>query len=426
MAIFQKQKKNQRSEVLAAIDIGTSKVCCAIARPIQTANKTQVQILGFGQQESKGVRNGAIVDLEQLEDAIVNAVHTAEQSAGRNIRSVFINLPTPAVQLHRITTKTSLSGHTINDQHIHKLIKASRDFEHVRDKQIIHIIPTTYTLDEAKGILDPRGMVGETLQAKLSVLTTPTGLIRNISSCMARCHLDIDGFVAGGYASGLSTLVEDETSLGVTIIDIGGGSTTLASFIDGALIDLTSIPMGGEHITRDIARVLATPISQAERLKNLYGTLLPISENDRESIIIPQLGENAGHATPSVSKFYLSEIIRARIEEIFEYVKKRMNTSNIDKLAYQRIVLTGGVSQLSGIRELVSDKLGGQVRIGVPNNLFGDADSTNVPSFSTCAGLLQFGIDDQQNYNQAELIQANLSASNNIFTKTISWMRENF
>jgi cell division protein FtsA len=426
MALFQKPKKNQRSEVLAAIDIGTSKVCCSIARPIQTANKTRVQILGFGQQASKGVRNGAIVDLEQLEDAIVNAVHTAEQAASRNIRSVFINLPTPAVQLHRITTKIQLSGHTINDQHIHKLIKASRDFTNIRERQIIHIIPTTYTLDEATGILDPRGMVGETLQAKLSVLTTPTGLIRNISSCMKRCHLDINGFVAGGYASGLSTLVEDELSLGVTIIDIGGGSTTLASFIDGALIDLTSIPIGGEHLTKDIARVLATPISQAERLKNLYGTLLPISENDRESIIIPQLGENASHETPSVSKFYLSEIIRARVEEIFDYVKKRIHTSNIDQLVYQRIVLTGGVSQLSGIRELASDKLGGQVRIGSPNNLFGDADSMKNPSFATCSGLLQFGVDDQQSSNQAELILANLSASSNIFSKAVNWVRENF
>ncbi|MDP2194071.1 MAG: cell division protein FtsA, partial [Alphaproteobacteria bacterium] len=325
MALFHKQSKIQRAERLAAIDIGSSKVCCAIARPVPTSEKTYIQILGYGQIASRGVRNGAIVDLEQLEDAIVNAVHHAEQNANMNIKSVFVNLPTLATKLHRVTTKISLAGQVIEDQHIHKLIKQCRDEPAILDKQIIHIIPTSYTLDEASGITDPRGMIGEELHAKLSVITAPTGLIRNISGCLARCQLETDGFVAGGYASGLSTLVEDELALGVTVIDIGGGSTTIASFMDGALIDLAAIPIGGEHITRDIARVLATPLSQAERLKNLYGTLLPVSHNDRETIMIPQLGEHAHLGTPSVTKFYLSEIIRARVEELFDYIKKHFD-----------------------------------------------------------------------------------------------------
>lgn len=413
MKPFQKTNKKQNSEIIAALDVGTSKVCCIIGRQDDSKN---IRILGFGQQASRGVRQGKIVDLEQLEDSILNAVHTAEQMSGKTISRLIVNLPTSVVHINHVTSKLQLGGRVIEDQHIKRLVSSIKD-QNI-NHQIIHVLPTVYELDGITDIVDPRGMIGDRLSVLLSVLTAPISLVRNISSCLARCRLEVEAFVVGGYASGLSTLVEDELSLGATLIDIGGETTSIACFIEGSLIDIRAIPMGGDHVTRDIARVLATPIAQAERLKNLYGTLIQVTSDDRESIIVPQLGELDHNVNLTVSRFYLSEIIRARMEEIFEHIKKNIPSS----LSHQRIVLTGGGSQISGLRELAHDRLGGQVRIGSPHHLIGGSDSLQSPLLATCAGLLQFGLDKQKNYIP-------LSANKNQpqFLKNITkWIKENF
>jgi cell division protein FtsA len=431
MALFNKKFQTQQTDIIASVDIGSSKICCAIAkrehRLFDEQNNEQnintLKILGFGQQISKGIKNGSIVDVEQLEDSLINAIHTAEQTSGLNISSVFINIPTNLVKIYRINSNINVSGRPIDDQHIKRILNLGRDSNIDPHEQIIHIFAQSYSLDAVKNIIDPRGMIGDALTAHLIVLTAPIVIIRNISACLGRCHLDIDEFVVGGYASALSTLVEDEKKLGSTVIDIGGSTTTITSFYENKLIDIASIPIGGSHITNDIARILGTPISQAERLKNLYGTLLRVSEDEREMIVIPQLGEQYNNMqNNNVSKFYLSEIIRCRIEEIFEYIYKYIKTSNIDPVVYQRFVLTGGTSQLSGLRELATDLLYGQVRIGIPIHISGSSDFVQTPLFSTCAGLLRFA-----NHEEIKKIQIKTTHNNHgKIQKAINWIRENF
>ena len=429
MVFLNKKFQKQQSSVLAAIDIGSAKICCAIAKKddyIDENNKESlpiIRVLGFGQQASKGIKNGAIVDLEQLEDSVLNAIHTAEQTSGSSITQVFVNLPTNLIKVYRINTHISVVGRTVDDQHIKKLLNLSRDHNIQSGEQIVHVFPQSYTLDATKGIIDPRGMVGDQLSAHILVLTSPLGLIRNLSTCLGRCHLDIDAFVVSGYASAISTLVQDEKTLGTTVIDIGGATTTLTSFLEDKLVDVMSLPLGGNHITNDIARILATPIFQAERLKNLYGTLLHVSEDESEMIVIPQLGEQYNTIqNNNVSKFYLSEVIRCRMEEIFEYIYRYIKTSAVDPVVYQRFVITGGTSQLSGMRELATDLLGGQIRIGQPINVIGSSDIVQTPVFSTCAGLLRFASQEQMNQVQTKLT----TQKEGKVQKITNWIRENF
>jgi cell division protein FtsA len=428
MALFQRKfNKQEVSSVFSVLDIGSVKVCCAIGQKKQGGEDEDspgdIRILGLGQQASRGMRNGNIVDVYQLENSILNAVHTAEQSAGININKLFVGLPTNAIKVHIVQDKISVSGRPIDDHHLRKLLNSGRDYHLSPGQQIIHVFPVSYKLDNASKIVDPRGMVGDELSCMLCILSAPVTLIRNLSSCLERCHLDISGFVASGYAAGLSTLVKDELSLGATIIDIGGDSTTMTSFVEDKLVDTVSFPLGGQHITNDIARVLATPVVQAERLKNLYGTLIKISDNEHEMIVIPQLGEqNNRLQNNSVSKFYLAEIIRCRIEEIFRYIRVYIQKSKVDSIAYQRLVLTGGTSQLSGIRDFAGEYFDVQVRLGHPFKVLGGSDIVQTPIFSTAAGLLRFAIQEQENQLQISF----MNKQETKFQKIISWIRENF
>ncbi len=294
MSLFIKRLPKPKSEVFAALDIGTSKVCCAIARAASKKNQDQasLKVAGIGYQLSKGLRGGNIIDLEALEDSILNAVHAAEQTATQNINSVYVAIPGRWAQSHRVKVEIQLSNHPVNESHLKRLLSLNRDISIPQDRQVIHMLPIGYEVDDVKGIRDPLGMIGQRLAVLLHVVTAPVGMIRNLTSCVGRCHLDIADFVVSPYASGLSTLVDDEMELGVTLIDIGAGQTSVSTFIEGNLSSLTTIPIGGANITNDIARGLAAPLVQAERLKTLYGTLIASSSDDRESIMVAQMGES--------------------------------------------------------------------------------------------------------------------------------------
>jgi cell division protein FtsA len=247
-------------------------------------------------------------------------------------------------------------------------------------------------------------------------------LIRNLGSCIGGCHLDVAGYVSSAYASGLATLVEDELELGVTVIDMGGSQTTVASFMEGNLLNVASIPLGGNSITNDIARGLGTPLAQAERLKTLYGTLMPSSSDDRESIFVHAMGETDKGHQQHVSKGILTHIIRSRIEEILELVVDKIRTTNVDPLAYQRFVLTGGASQLQGLRETAAQVLTKQVRLGYPTGLQGTLDMINSPSFSTCAGLLHYGLQAYRGEHTGPVTANNWS----LLRRLTGWFKENF
>jgi cell division protein FtsA len=267
-------------------------------------------------------------------------------------------------------------------------------------------------------------MFGERLGVDMHVVTAAAGAVRNLTSCVARCHLDIRALVVSPYAAGLAALVDDERDLGVTVIDMGGGTTTIAVFFDGNLVFTDSVPVGGGHVTNDIARGLSTPIAHAERMKTLYGSAISSLSDEREMISVPQVGEEDDGQANHVPKSLLVGIIAPRLEETFELVRNRLESSGFDKIVGRRIVLTGGACQLPGTRELAALILDKQIRVGRPLRIQGLAEAMNGPAFSTSAGLVHFALSERAEIPRHG--RALTEEPNGLIGRVGHWIREYF
>ncbi len=405
-------------DVIAALDIGTTKICCFIAR----AESDGPKVVGIGHQVARGVKNGVVVDLDAAGQSILNAVHAAEQMAGETISEVVVNLSGGFPPSRLQSVEISVAGREIADREMLKVLDrgyATRDPE----REVIHSIPVGFSIDGSRGIRDPRGMVGEKLGVNMHIVGATPSALRNLTAAVGRCRLEIAGVVVGPYAAGLASLVEDETQLGVTVIDMGGGTTSIGVFFDGNLIFCDSVPVGGAHVTQDIARGLSTPLVHAERMKTLYGHAIRSPADDRETLAVPAIGEEEDAQVNHVPKSLLVGIIGPRLEETFELVRERLERSGFDKLAGRRIVLTGGACQLPGTRELASLILDKQIRVGKPSKLGGLAESMHGPAFSTCAGLLRFALSER-----AEIPRPARSTAESagVFGRFGLWLKENF
>lgn len=391
--------------IFAGLDIGTEKVSCAIGSlKYDFNNKDEnlpkvphIFLSGFGQRASRGINIYGISDLDALEDSILNAVYAAEELAQKNIKEVYVNIPTHLVQTRKIVTKLSLSGQTpIQSFHLRKLFNTSKNIPINDSQYIIHIWPLSYQLDDITNIQDPTGMIGKDLSAICYVVITSKSYIQNITHCIGRCNLDIAGFIVDSYAAGLACLVNDEAELGATLIDIGGKSTQIACFYAGKLIWLESIPIGGFHITSDLARGLSMTLSQAERIKTLYGSLVLDSQNSAEQVPITQMGMQSGPNIEYVSRGIIFEIIKARVDEIFENIiscSKKVPTEVID-VVFQKILLTGGACHLPGLVDLAEEKFNAKVRLAFQAGVEGQDSILKSLTFSTCAGLLCYASQD--------------------------------
>ncbi|GAB4391201.1 MAG: cell division protein FtsA [Kiloniellaceae bacterium] len=380
--------------IAAALDIGSSKVCCFIAR---VDDDGQPRVIGIGQQASRGIKGGTIVDMELAEASVLNAVHAAEQMAGTTIDRVVVNLSGGYPASSTVGVEVSLNGHEVGEADLRRALSYGHQTQLQQQdddqgRQMIHSIPTGYSIDGNRGIRDPRGMFGEQLGVHMHIITASAGAVRNVSTCIQRCHLEPAAFVVSPYASGLACLVEDEMELGVTVIDMGGGTTTIAVFYENNVIFTDVIPVGGHHVTSDIARGLSTPLAHSERMKTLYGHVIAAPTDERELIDVPQVGEEENSESQQIPRSLLVGIIQPRVEETLELVRSRLELSGFDKIAGRRVVLTGGACQLPGTRELASTVLDKQVRIGRPTHVGGLAEATAGPAYATCAGLLNYAV----------------------------------
>ena len=276
-----------RGSLVAALDIGTTKICCFIAR----VEDESPRVLGIGHQISRGVRNGGIIDLEAAGISVLNAVHAAEDMAGDTIERVVANLSGGFSASRIIRAEIGITGRAITDAEMRRVLEHGYLLREPGERQVIHSVPVGFSVDDSRGIRDPRGMLGQQLGVNMHVVTASAAAVRNHSSAVGRSHLELDALVVSPYASGLACLVEDEISLGVTVIDMGGGTTTIGVFFDGNLIFADYVPVGGGHVTNDIARGLSTPIAHAERMKTLFGSAISASTDEREMIAVPQIGE---------------------------------------------------------------------------------------------------------------------------------------
>ncbi|MBO0737502.1 MAG: cell division protein FtsA, partial [Alphaproteobacteria bacterium] len=303
-----------RGSLVTALDIGTTKVCCFIAR----VEDDKPRVLGIGHQISRGVRTGTVVDLEAASLSVLNAVHAAEEMAGETIERVVANLSGGFAASRIIRAEIGITGHEIGDADLRRVLEHGYLLREPGDRQVIHSVPVGFSVDDSRGIRDPRGMMGARLGVNMHVLTASIGAVRNQTSAVGRSHLEVEALVVSPYASGLSCLVEDEIGLGVTVIDMGGGTTTIGVFFDGNLIFADYAPVGGAHVTNDIARGLSTSIADAERMKTLFGSAISSSIDEREMIAVPPIGEEDDGQVNHVPKSLLVGIIAPRIEETFE------------------------------------------------------------------------------------------------------------
>jgi cell division protein FtsA len=417
---LRRQSIRPRGSLIAALDIGTTKICCFIAR----VAAEEPQVLGIGHQISRGVRNGTIVDLEAAGASIVNAVHAAEEMADETIQQVVTNLSGGFFGSRIVNAEIGIAGREITDGEMQRVLEHGYLMREPGDRHVIHSVPVAFSIDDSRGIRDPRGMFGQRLGVNMHVVTASAASVRNHGSAIGRSHLEVEALVVSPYAAGLSCLVEDEMALGVTVIDMGGGTTTIGVFFDGNLVHADYVPVGGSHVTNDIARGLSTPVAHAERMKALFGSAISSSTDEREMIAVPQVGEDDEGHVNHVPKSLLVGIIAPRIEETFELVRNRLEASGFDKIAGRRVVLTGGACQLHGAREFAGLILDKQVRIGRPLRVAGLAEATGGPPFSTAVGLLHFGLSER-----AEVARGGhnpLRSPNRIFGRLGHWLRENF
>jgi len=421
-----KNKVKPKGTVLAALDIGSHKIACFIGRIVD--DQGAIEVLGVGYQAAKGIKGGAVVDLDLAEGAIRSTVHAAENMAaeamkGYPLREVVINVPGNYAHSHILSAGIQVSGHAITGNDVRRALAKAQDQVLSAEYELIHTIPVGYRIDGQEGIRDPRGMVGQQLDVGIHMVTADLGPLQNMASCIERSHLDIVALCSSPYAAGLACLVEDEMDLGCTVIDMGAGITSFAVFQGGAMIYGDAIPAGGAHVTNDIAKGLTCAASDAERLKTLYGSAMVTSGDESELIDVPQLGETDRHAPNHIPRSMLIGIIQPRLEEILEIVSGRLRDSGLGNAIGRRVVLTGGASQMPGMRDLAQSILDKQVRLGRPLRLSSLPDAASGPAFATTAGLLTY-ITERHDEMPAE-IMATVEAGS-LWERVKYWWKENW
>lgn len=376
-----------RSGPVVALDVGSSKVVCLVGR----AEPASLRILGSALRESRGIKSGTVTSLDHAQEAIREAVDAAENLADQRVQNVLVSVNCGAPLSIAARAAMALDGALVADHHLLGLVADGRDACRLDGHEIIQCAPISYVVDEARGVSDPRGMFCQRIGVQMHGVAVKPSPLQNLKLAVERCHLGIAGTLFAPYASGLAVLMPDEMQLGATVIDMGGGVTSIAVFLEGALVHVDVVPIGGNYVTNDIVRMLAPPVSAAERIKTLYGAALGDIETGTDVVAVPQMGEAGEDTAIRVPRSMLTRIIQPRLEEIFGEVQTRLRASGYDVVAGRRAVLTGGACQLAGTRELAQRVLNKQVRIGRPQGLPGLPAASAGPDYATAVGLLIAG-----------------------------------
>lgn len=411
----------QRSSIISILDIGTSKIVCFIAK---VTNHGSIEILGIGHNLSNGIKAGRITDIKAAEFAIAQAVESAEKMAGMRIKKVFVGISSNNLLSQRVASELIVTGHEINDKDLNRLLFQILDKYSEQDLEVIHTFAYEYMLDGNRGIENPLGMYGNHLTGEFHILSTPSNFVMNNNKCLANCQLEVENLISSAYTSGLSCLTADEMTLGVTLLEFGGGSTTISIFHRGHLLFTDAVPIGGMHVTSDIAKGISTDFLNAERVKNLYGTVIMTSMDYDEviEVVTPSVtGDDP--EVQNINRSMLVEIIRARVEEILDIVKQKLDASGMARFGGNKMVITGGGSQLNGLKEIVGHIFSKSVRIGYPRKLTGLAESTSGVAFASPVGMLLHVVEMETAYTYVSRKPANDSGP---LGNMLQWLKDNF
>ena len=374
----------RKTELIVGLDIGTTKICCIVGE----VTPDGIDVVGIGTAPSRGLRKGVVINIEATVSSIRRAVEEAELMAGCEISSVYAGIAGGHIRGFNSQGVVAIKDKEVRASDIERVLDAARAINIPQDREILHVLPQEFIIDEQDGIKEPLGMSGVRLEAKVHIVTAAVSSAQNIIKCCAKTGLSVIDIVLEPLASAEAVLADEEKELGVALVDIGGGTTDVAIFANGAIQHTSVIPLGGNHLTNDIAVGLRTPMHEAERIKIKYGSAQAAMLDKDETIEVPSVG---GRAPRVLSRRILCEIVEPRVEELFQLVHREIQKAGQENLLASGVVLTGGSTLLHGMPELAEEVLGLPVRRGLPRNVGGLVDVVKSPQHATAVGLLLYG-----------------------------------
>lgn len=382
--------------MIVGLDIGTSKVVAIVGA---IGSNGDLEIVGTGMCASAGLKKGVVVNIESTVHSIQRAIEEAELMAGCSIHSVYVGIAGSHIRSLNSHGIVAIRDREVQHLDIERVIDAARAVAIPADQEILHVVPQEFIIDQQEGVQQPKGMSGVRLEAKVHLVTCAVNAGHNIKKCIGRCGLDVDKIVLEQLASSYAVLTEDEKHLGVALVDIGGGTSDIVIFSEGAIRHTGVIPIAGDQVTNDIAMALRTPTAHAEELKVKYACALAKLARPEETIKVPSVGDREPR---DMSRQLLAEVVEPRYEELFTLVQEELQRSGFEELLAAGIVLTGGTSKMEGVIELAEEIFHMPVRVGAPIRVKGLADIVNNPIYSTGVGLLHFGMQEQQKRLEAD------------------------
>src|SRR5690349_3821096 len=409
-------KRSDRS-VIVGLDIGTSKVVALVG---EVGPDGAIEILGIGSQPSRGLKKGVVVNIESTVQSIQRAVEEAELMAGCEIHSVFAGIAGSHVRSLNSHGVVGVRDKEVSHGDVDHVIDAAKAVAIPADQKILHVLPQEFIVDGQEGIRDPIGMSGVRLEAKVHIVTGADSAAQNIEKCIQRCGLAVDDVVLEQLASSFAVLTEDEKELGVCLVDIGGGTTDLAVFANGAIRHTAVIPIAGDQVTNDIAVSMRTPTQYAEDIKIRYACALSQLANPDESIEVPSVGDRPARR---LARQTLAEVVEPRYEELFGLAREELRRSGFEEIIASGIVLTGGSAKMEGAIELAEEVFHVPVRLGVPQHIKGLSDVVRNPIYSTGAGLLLYARENAIAGNRGKSIAGN---ARSMAERMKNWFQGNF
>ena len=423
----------KRTALVASLDIGTSKIACMIARlkpcPPNDALRGRshaVELIGYSQIRSKGVKAGAVVDLVECEQAVRQAVSLAEDMAKVRVESVLLSVSAGRLQAQLIEAAADIKGAAVTSADVARVTSAGMHHATGEGRTVLHALPTGYSIDGVKGVRDPKGMMARQFGVDMNVVTADTTVVKNLMLVVERCHLNVEAMAASPYVAGLAVLTDDEADIGAAVVEMGAGTTTIATYSGGRFIHASGFALGGHHITMDLARGVSACIADAERIKTLYGTVLTGGSDAHELMSVPSAGDDELDVPQVVSRATIANIVRHRAEEIFEMVRDRLAESPFAAEPKARVVLSGGACQLSGTLELATRILNRPVRIGRPLGFSRLPNEAKSASFAVPGGLLVYPQFAHLEHVEPRHTRQLRTGTDGYFGKVGRWLREGF
>ena len=404
----------KREEIIVGLDIGTTKVACLVGEITDEG----IDIIGVGTQPCSGLKKGVVVNIDSTVAAIAKAVEEAEHMAGVEITQVYAGIAGSHIKAFHSEGVVAIRDREVRPTDIERVIEAAKAVSIPQDREILHVVPREFSIDQQDGIKEPLGMAGVRLEARVHIVTAASASAQNIIKCCTRCGLEVQDLVLEPYATAESVLHSDEKELGVALLDIGGGTSDLVVFSEGALVHTIVLPIGGHQLTNDIAVGLRTPMTEAERLKHRHGCAMSSLIAEDEMIEVPSVGGRPPRVMP---RTVLSEILQPRVDEIFSLVRDELERCGLSETLASGMVVTGGSTILQGLPELAEEILGMPVRRGVPQGVGGLSDVVKTPIYATAVGLVLYGARKQDG-----LLLSQNSERRGVWRRMRSWFAEVF